>query len=146
MKLCTRTGLPGRNYYARHDYEEIDTSKANALMAVLRAKLPGLAGKSFGGSTISVVDDFAYKDPIDGSSTTQQGVRVIFENGARIVVRLSGTGTVGATLRLYIERYEPVGGNLNMDTQSALASLVEIAGKLTELKQHTDRDAPSVIT
>ena len=136
----------GRNYYARHDYEEVDVGRADTLMEALRAKLPGLVGQSFGGLTVSVADDFAYQDPIDGSSTTRQGIRVIFEGGARIVVRLSGTGTVGATLRLYIERYEPTGGNLDLDTQSALASIVEIAGELTELKRHTGRDAPSVIT
>ena len=94
----------GRNYYSRHDYEEVDADAANGLMAALRAKLPSAAGHS---TASTAADDFAYHDPVDGSRTTGQGIRLLFEDGSRIVFRLSGTGTAGATLRVYIERYEP---------------------------------------
>ena len=93
----------GRNFYTRHDYEEVDLDKANAMMKALREKLPGLVGQN----GISTADDFAYDDPVDGSRTTGQGIRLIFANGARIIYRLSGTGTSGATLRVYFEDYEP---------------------------------------
>lgn len=136
----------GRNYYSRHDYEEVDKDKAAALMDDLRARLPGIAGQSFGGRTVSYADDFAYHDPIDGSVATGQGLRIGFEDGARIVLRLSGTGTVGATLRVYIERYEPADGDHDLETQSALAPLIALAEDLAGIKARTGRDGPSVIT
>lgn len=136
----------GRNYYTRHDYEEVDTAPANKLMDDLRASLPSLVGKTFGGFEVSSADDFAYDDPIDHSHSGKQGVRVSFVDGSRIVVRLSGTGTVGATLRIYLERYEAADGDHDQDTQEALAPMIVIADQLTEIKSRTGRSAPSVIT
>jgi phosphoglucomutase len=136
----------GRNYYTRHDYEEVDTAVANALMDDLRARLPELAGQSFEGLSVAYADDFAYHDPVDGSVSRQQGIRIGFADGSRIVLRLSGTGTVGATLRVYLERYEPAHGQHDLDTQSALAFLISIAERIAGIRQRTGRDAPSVIT
>jgi phosphoglucomutase len=136
----------GRNYYTRHDYDEVDSAAANALMDDLRAKLPSLAGTRLEGREVAFADDFTYHDPIDGSSSAKQGVRIGFTDGSRIVVRLSGTGTVGATLRLYLERYEPPHGQHDLDTQSALAPLISIADGLAGIRSRTGRDAPSVIT
>jgi phosphoglucomutase len=137
----------GRNYYTRHDYEEVDAGVANALVDDLRGRVPGLIGQQFeGGLTVSYADDFAYTDPVDGSVSGKQGIRIGFSNGSRIVLRLSGTGTVGATLRLYLERYEQAHGNHDLDTQSALEPLIQLAERLTGLRQRTGRPAPSVIT
>ncbi len=136
----------GRNYYTRHDYEDVETEVANRLVEVLRANLPELKGQSFGKRRISQADDFSYTDPEDGSVAAHQGLRIIFEDCARIVVRLSGTGTVGATIRLYVERYEPPEGNLAMETQEALADLLIIAEELAGIKAATGRNAPNVIT
>jgi phosphoglucomutase len=136
----------GRNYYTRHDYEEVDSGIANQLMDDLRASLPGLPGKSFEEVKIVYADDFTYHDPIDGSVSGKQGVRIGFEDGSRIVVRLSGTGTVGATLRVYLESYEAVGGRHDLETQTALGSLIETAETLTQIKKRTGRSEPSVIT
>ena len=136
----------GRNYYTRHDYEEVDLGKANALVDDLRAKLPGLVGTSFGGLRVAYADDFTYHDPIDGSVSSKQGVRIGFADGSRIVLRLSGTGTVGATLRLYLERYEPAHGQHDLDTQAALRPLIELSEQLAAIRQRTGREAPSVIT
>ncbi|MGO9942827.1 MAG: alpha-D-glucose phosphate-specific phosphoglucomutase [Rhodoblastus sp.] len=136
----------GRNYYSRHDYEEVASEGANALVASLRKKLPGLAGTSFGALKIEAADDFAYNDPIDGSVSKQQGIRILFTDGSRIVYRLSGTGTSGATLRVYIERYEPDPAKHDLETQGALADLVACAEKLAEIRHHTGRTEPSVIT
>lgn len=136
----------GRNYYTRHDYEEVDSAAAEQVMAGLRGKLASLAGQSFDGFTVAKADDFAYHDPVDGSTSAQQGVRVIFEDGSRIVVRMSGTGTVGATLRLYIEKYEPADGDHDIETQQALGALIGVAATLTGVKSITGRDGPSVIT
>lgn len=136
----------GRNYYTRHDYEEVDAAPANALMDDLRARLPSLAGQSIEGRPVAYADDFTYHDPVDGSTSGKQGVRIGFTDGSRIVVRLSGTGTVGATLRLYLERYEPPHGQHDLDTQSALSPLISIAESLAGIKARTGRDAPSVIT
>ncbi len=136
----------GRNYYSRHDYEEVATEGANALIAALREKLPGLAGQSFGALKIEAADDFAYLDPIDGSVSKQQGVRILFAGGSRIVYRLSGTGTSGATLRVYIERYEPDPVRHDLETQDALADLIALAESLAEIRKFTGRGAPSVIT
>ncbi|HLJ71175.1 MAG TPA: alpha-D-glucose phosphate-specific phosphoglucomutase [Roseiarcus sp.] len=136
----------GRNYYTRHDYEELDLSAANGLMDALRGQFATLPGKTFGPHKVAAADDFAYHDPVDGSDTEKQGIRVMFEGGSRIVYRLSGTGTVGATLRVYIERYEPPTGNLGQDAQAALADFIALSRSLAEIEKRTGRTAPSVIT
>ena len=136
----------GRNYYTRHDYEEVDSAAANALMDELRGKLPTMVGQTLEGRTVSYADDFTYHDPVDGSTSAKQGVRIGFSDGSRIVLRLSGTGTVGATLRIYLERYEPPHGQHDLDTQSALSPLIAIADSVAGIKSRTGRDAPSVIT
>lgn len=136
----------GRNYYARHDYEAIATDRADALMAALRGKIDSLAGTRNSGGTISAADDFAYTDPTDGSVSRNQGVRILFEDGSRVVFRLSGTGTQGATLRVYIERYMSPDGDLNLATGDALAPLVAAAEELADIRGYTGMDAPSVIT
>jgi phosphoglucomutase len=136
----------GRNYYTRHDYEDLDAAAAQALIQSLRERLPTLAGSTIGGRAVVQADEFAYTDPVDGSVTKNQGVRIIFADGARIVYRLSGTGTSGATLRIYIERYEAEPALLAQDTQSALADLIATAGELAGLRQHTGRLNPDVIT
>lgn len=136
----------GRNYYTRHDYDEVDAEQANGLVAALRQKLADLPGQVIDGYKVTYADDFAYHDPVDGSSSAHQGIRIGFEDGSRIVVRLSGTGTVGATLRLYLERYEAPDGDHDQETQAALQPLIEIVEKLAEVRRWTGRDAPSVIT
>ncbi len=136
----------GRNYYSRHDYEEVDTGKANALIADLHRKLAALPGTSIRGLTVSAADDFAYHDPVDGSVSRNQGIRVLFEGGSRVVFRLSGTGTTGATLRVYMERYEPDAARHGIDTQEALADLIAAADDIAGIRSHTGRDRPSVIT
>ncbi|WP_300397483.1 alpha-D-glucose phosphate-specific phosphoglucomutase [uncultured Sphingobium sp.] len=136
----------GRNYYARHDYEAIAKDRADALMAALRDKLTTLPGTSNSGGTISSADDFAYTDPTDGSISQNQGIRILFEDGSRIVFRLSGTGTEGATLRVYIERYVAADGDLSMETAVALAPLIAAAQEVAEISGFTGMDSPSVIT
>ena len=136
----------GRNYYARHDFEEVASDGANALMEALRGGLAGLKGKTFGALSVANADDFAYHDPVDGSDTAKQGVRILFEDGSRIVYRLSGTGTVGATLRVYIERYEPETGNLGLETGTALADLIALSRNLARIEHYTTRTEPDVIT
>lgn len=136
----------GRNYYSRHDYEEVDAAGANALMEELREKLASLPGTQVSGLTIETADDFAYHDPVDGSVSVQQGIRILFEGGSRVVFRLSGTGTSGATLRVYIERYEPDTASHGIDTQAALADLIAAADEIAGIRRHTGRELPSVIT
>jgi phosphoglucomutase len=136
----------GRNFYSRHDYEAIDTTAANTLMAKLREQLPQLAGQSLDGQQVAIADDFAYTDPIDGSVATKQGVRIIFADGSRIVFRLSGTGTQGATLRVYLEKYERDPARHNVPTQEALASLIATAERIAGIVAHTGRREPSVVT
>lgn len=136
----------GRNYYSRHDYEEVDSAAANQLVDELRAKLESLPGSVFNGLTIESADDFTYHDPIDQSVSKNQGIRILFEGGSRIVIRLSGTGTSGATLRLYVERYEPEPARHNIDTQEALADLIAVADEIAGIKRHTGRSGPTVIT
>jgi len=137
----------GRNYYTRHDYEEVDAAIAGQLVDDLRAQLPGLLGQNFGEDLqVAYADDFKYHDPVDGSTSAKQGIRIGFTDGSRIVVRLSGTGTVGATLRLYLERYEAADGRHDLDTQLALEPLIELVDQLTGIKQRTGRQEPSVIT
>ncbi len=136
----------GRNYYARHDYEGVESERADALMAELRGKLDGLAGTQVAGLTIAAADDFAYTDPTDHSVSRNQGVRVLFEGGSRVVFRLSGTGTSGATLRVYLERYEPVGGDLDRETGDMLADIIAAADAIAGITRHTGRSAPDVVT
>jgi phosphoglucomutase len=136
----------GRNYYARHDYEGVDLDAANGLVGALKAALPSLPGRAFGALTVRAADDFAYTDPVDGSTTSGQGVRILFEGGSRIVMRLSGTGTVGATLRVYMERFEPPSGDLSRDPSEALAELAQAADEIAQIRLRTGRAAPDVIT
>lgn len=136
----------GRNFYARYDYEEVDADGANALIKALRDGLPGLKGKHFGALTIAAADDFAYHDPVDGSDSTHQGIRIHFEDGGRIVYRLSGTGTAGATLRVYIERFEPDPARQHQETAVALGDLIGLSNDIARIAQFTGRTAPSVIT
>ena len=136
----------GRNYYSRHDYEEVDSDAANGLIAALRDKLASLPGQSFGALKVASADDFAYHDPVDGSVSKNQGIRILFEGGSRVVFRLSGTGTSGATIRVYVERYEPDPAKHGIETQTALADLIAVADEISELKKRSGRDAPTVIT
>ncbi|MDP2179402.1 alpha-D-glucose phosphate-specific phosphoglucomutase [Methylicorpusculum sp.] len=136
----------GRDIYARHDYEAVETAIGNEIMDQLRNQLPGLKGQAFGEYTVKYADEFSYTDPIDGSISKNQGIRIGFENGSRIVFRLSGTGTVGATLRIYLERYEPDAAKHDQDAQEALSGLIELAEKLGEVKKRTGRTEPTVIT
>ena len=136
----------GRNYYSRHDYEEVDTEAANGLITALRDKLASLPGQTFGALKVAAADDFAYHDPVDGSVSKNQGIRVLFEGGSRVVFRLSGTGTSGATIRVYVERYEPDPAKHGIDTQEALGDLIAVADEISELKKRSGRDAPTVIT
>jgi phosphoglucomutase len=137
----------GRNYYSRHDFEAIETAKADAMMAELRGKLDGLAGVAFDHHLkIAEADDFAYTDPVDGSVSQKQGVRILFQDGSRIVMRLSGTGTEGATLRLYLERYAPGPEGLDLDSQEALRPVIEAAHEIAGITRHTGRKEPDVIT
>ena len=132
----------GRNYYSRHDYEEVDAHAAGALISRLRDRLPHLVGQH----GILTADDFAYDDPVDGSRSEHQGIRLLFENGSRIVYRLSGTGTAGATLRVYIERYESDPAQHSLDTQQALSPLVSLSRGIAEIESRTGRAQPSVVT
>ncbi len=136
----------GRNYYSRHDYEAIETTRADAMMAALRASLPSLPGRQMAGLTVTAADDFSYEDPVDGTVSKRQGVRVMFEGGARFVMRLSGTGTEGATLRLYLERYAPGPEGLDLDPQEALAPVIAAAEAIAGIAGQTGRTAPDVVT
>jgi phosphoglucomutase len=136
----------GRNYYSRHDYEAVDSSAADRMMVDLRARLESLAGQTFGEFRVAQADDFVYTDPVDKSVATRQGIRIIMTDGSRIVLRLSGTGTEGATVRVYLERYEADPSRHKLDTQEALAPLIAIAEQVSGLKQRTGRQEPSVIT
>ena len=136
----------GRHYYSRHDYEAIASEKAHGLYDRLKGMLPSLVGQDFAGRRISTADDFSYSDPVDGSLTTGQGLRILLDDGSRVVFRLSGTGTQGATLRLYLESYVPSSGDLSQDPQAALADLITAADALAEIKTRTGMDRPTVIT
>jgi phosphoglucomutase len=136
----------GRNYYTRHDYEGIDSSAANEMMAYLRSELASLPGTKIDTLFVSMADDFSYHDPVDGSVSENQGIRIVFEDGSRMVFRLSGTGTSGATLRVYLERLETDADRLGLDTQEALADVIAAAEHLAGIKARTGRSAPDVIT
>ena len=136
----------GRNYYSRHDYEALSTADAEAVMDGLRGQLSDLPGKEIEGMRIASADDFAYADPVDGSVSRGQGLRVVFEDGSRIVMRLSGTGTEGATLRLYLERYVVGPEGLDADVQQALAPVINATEKLAGIRARTGREGPDVIT
>ncbi len=136
----------GRNYYSRHDYEGLDTAVANGIMTHLQENLSDLPGRRFGSYQVRACDDFAYTDPVDDSVSRNQGIRILFEGGTRIVFRLSGTGTEGATLRVYIEQYEPEPAKHDRDTQEALAELIDIADEIAQIHARTGREAPTVIT
>ena len=136
----------GRTYYSRHDYEAIETDKANALMQALEEKLDRLPGLETGSLTIEKADSFTYHDPVDQSVSHNQGLRIFFKGGSRLVFRLSGTGTSGATLRIYMERYEPDPARHGQETQAALRPLIDAAEALADIGKRTGRDAPTVIT
>ncbi|QSB01126.1 alpha-D-glucose phosphate-specific phosphoglucomutase [Methylomonas sp. BW4-1] len=136
----------GRDIYCRHDYEAVDSEIANGIVEHLRSQLSSLPGKSWGDYEVKFADEFSYTDPVDGSVSSNQGIRIGFVNGSRIVFRLSGTGTVGATLRIYLERYERDVSKHDQDAQVALAELIEIAEQLCEVKKRTGRTEPDVIT
>lgn len=136
----------GRNHYARHDYEGVDSDRAAALMAELADALPGLPGRRCGPLTIGAADSFGHTDPVDGAVSVNQGLRVLFACGSRIVFRLSGTGTQGATLRVYLEAYTPPGGAVTRETAVALADLVAAADAIAGIARHTGRHQPDVVT
>ncbi len=136
----------GRNYYSRHDYEGVDSERANAMMAKLRHQLPTLPQQKLGNYTVQYADDFSYQDPIDGSMSEQQGIRIGFTDGSRLIYRLSGTGTQGATVRVYMEQYEPDEQKQGLDAQIALAELIQIADYVASLRKTTGMEHPTVIT
>jgi len=136
----------GRHYYSRHDYEGVDSERAHGLYDGLRQRLGDLAGVGFADGRIAAADDFAYRDPIDDSLTEKQGLRLLLEDGSRVILRLSGTGTQGATLRVYLERYVATGGNLHQDPQQALAGMIQAIDTLAGIRSGTGMDRPTVIT
>jgi len=136
----------GRNFYSRHDYEGVDTGSATAMMNHLRSQFSALAGRHLANRIVKVCDDFSYTDPVDGSESKGQGIRIMFEDGSRIVFRLSGTGTQGATIRIYFESFEADLARHSQDAQQALADLISAARELSEIHQRTGRDHPTVIT
>ncbi|MDC3009462.1 alpha-D-glucose phosphate-specific phosphoglucomutase [Synechococcus sp. AH-736-G20] len=136
----------GRHYYSRHDYEAVASDAAHGLYDRIESMLPSLVGQAFAGRTISTADNFSYTDPVDGSVTSGQGLRILLDDGSRVVVRLSGTGTKGATIRVYLESYVPSSGDLDQDPQVALAEMISAINDLAEIKQRTGMDQPTVIT
>ena len=136
----------GRNYYSRHDYEGVASDRAQTLMENLRSAAPGLMGKPLGSYVVKYADDFSYTDPVDGSVSQKQGLRIGFTDGSRIVFRLSGTGTKGATVRVYLESYEPDPAKHNLDPQVALAELIGIANQVARIHELTGMEKPTVIT
>jgi len=136
----------GRHFYSRHDHEGVDAAAARQLMDDLAAALPALPGRALAGSRVAWADDFAYTDPVDGSVSRHQGLRIALEDGSRLVFRLSGTGTEGATLRVYLERYEPDPSRHHVPTQEALAGLIAAADELAGIRARLGRSQPTVIT
>jgi len=144
--MATHWGRFGRHYYSRHDYEAIASDAAHGLYDRIKAMQPALVGERFAGRSIATADDFSYTDPVDGSISGGQGLRLLLDDGSRVVLRLSGTGTQGATLRVYLESYVPPSGNLNQDPQQALADLISSIDQLAEIKTRTGMGRPTVIT
>jgi len=136
----------GRNFYSRHDYEEVALEPAKEMMARLQKLVLDLKGKQFGNYEVEYADDFSYTDPVDGSVSKNQGIRIGFTDGSRIIYRLSGTGTKGATLRVYLESYEPDASKHDIDTQKALQPLIDLAEEIGQIRQSTGREQPTVIT
>jgi len=136
----------GRNYYARHDYEELPVTDADNLMNALNAALPSMPGAKFGDLEVTLADSFAYDDPVDGTSSANQGVRICFADGSRAVFRLSGTGTEGATLRVYLERYEPPQGIIDATPSEMLASLASVVELIAGVHRYTGRAGPDIVT
>ena len=136
----------GRNYYSRHDYEGVDSEQAATLMNNLRAAVGSMVGTTIQGYEVAYADDFSYTDPVDDSVSDKQGIRIGFTDGSRVVFRLSGTGTQGATLRVYLESYEPDASKHGIETQEALADLITIAEEIASIRQYTGMDTPTVIT
>ncbi|WP_031437085.1 alpha-D-glucose phosphate-specific phosphoglucomutase [Methylobacter tundripaludum] len=136
----------GRDIYCRHDYEAVEMDIANGIVEHLRSQLPALPGQTFGEYTVKYADEFSYEDSVDGSVSSNQGIRIGFENGSRIIFRLSGTGTVGATLRIYLERFEADASKHDQDAQVALAELISLAEQFCEVKKRTGRTEPDVVT
>jgi len=136
----------GRNYYSRHDYEGVDSAAATQVLQHVRDQFVSLSGSQLAGRSVQACDDFAYTDPVDGSISENQGVRVLFEDGSRIIFRLSGTGTSGATVRIYLESFEADPARQSLDAQDALADLIAAADDISQLRQLTGRDNPTVIT
>jgi phosphoglucomutase len=136
----------GRDIYSRHDYEAVETPIANSIVEQLRSQLPRLPGQAFGEYIVKYADEFSYEDPVDGSLSKNQGIRIGFENGSRIIFRLSGTGTVGATLRIYVEKFEVDASNHDQDAQVSLSELINLAEQFCEVKKRTSRIEPTVIT
>jgi phosphoglucomutase len=136
----------GRNVYSRHDYEGVESDRANTLVAQVHRQMPTLKGRKFGDREVAFSDDFSYTDPIDGSISEGQGIRIGFTDGSRIVLRLSGTGTQGATLRVYLESFEADPAKHGLDAQVALADLIAIADELAQIRTLTGMEVPTVIT
>ncbi len=136
----------GRDYYTRHDYEAVASDAAESLMITLRDKIKTLTGSQLGNYQVETADDFSYIDPIDGSISQQQGIRVLLRDGSRIIYRLSGTGTEGATLRVYIEGHEACATQQAKDPQSALAELISLASELAKIEHFIGRNSPDVVT
>ena len=136
----------GRNYYSRYDYEEVDAQAAKDLMAHLVSLQADAVGKQLGPFTVAVADEFSYEDPYEKSVTNNQGIRFIFSDGSRFVFRLSGTGSSGATIRLYLEQYKGPEADHSVDTQVALKDLISVALELSQIERFTGRNAPTVIT
>ena len=144
--MAEHWGRYGRHYYSRHDYEAIPSEAAHGLYDRLKAMQPSLVGQAFAGRRIATADDFAYSDPVDGSLTSAQGLRLLLEDGSRVVLRLSGTGTQGATLRVYLESYVGPTGNLEQDPQAALGDLIDAIDAMAEIRLRTGMNRPTVIT
>lgn len=136
----------GRNFYCRYDYEGVETAAANRLMSHLRSSFNDLPGQVYGPYTVAVADEFTYLDPVDGSISRNQGVRILFSDGSRIVFRLSGTAGSGATVRMYLEKYEADRSRILVHTSEALRDLVEVAFKISQIKEITGFEEPTVIT
>ena len=136
----------GRNFYTRHDYEGLDIDLANTLIADLRAKLASLPGTETDAGAIEKADAFTYHDPVDGSLSEHQGLRILFADGSRIVYRLSGTGTEGATLRVYLERFEADPAKFSVSISTAVKSLIDVSDRIAEITMRTGRTMPTVIT